>query len=144
MNLLEILTQNIDKEQIQNIQPEQIDFREEELNNYNQMRVQVIIPNFPYLTSLINFKVEPRKVGNNTLYQIHLFLDNSIQHLGLGYKIILAFINTFGHIYTGYGRILNDKEVPAIFSKLKQTQGIEVTEVKNDLGKAIGLIAIKK
>lgn len=46
MNLLEILTQNIDKEQIQNIQPEQIDFREEELNNYNQMRVQVIIPNF--------------------------------------------------------------------------------------------------
>lgn len=139
MNLLEILTQNIDKEQIQNIQPEQIDFREEELNNYNQMRVQVIIPNFPYLTSLINFKVEPRKVGNNTLYQIHLFLDNSIQHLGLGYKIILAFINTFGHVYTGYGRI-----VPAIFSKLKQTQGIEVTEVKNDLGKAIGLIAIKK
>lgn len=65
------------------------------------------------------------------LYQPHVSLSDSIQSLGLGYKIYEALINDLGHTYSGSGRRLNNVEIPKIFSKLKDNPNIETFSGKN-------------
>ena len=68
---------------------------------------------------------------NNELYQIHLHLAKSLQGQGIGYKIYKKFIAEFGHVYSGHGRRLNDKEVPAIWNKLKNDPDVECDSTIN-------------
>lgn len=59
------------------------------------------------------------------LYHPHLEIARILQGQGLGYKILLKFIEEFGHIYVTEARTLNKKEIPAIIKKLKSEGFIE-------------------
>lgn len=60
----------------------------------------------------------------DTFYQPHLFMTPKLQGIGLGPKILKAFIMTYGHIYAGIGRTLN-QDANKVLSKLAKDGDLE-------------------
>jgi len=71
------------------------------------------------------------QVIRNILYQMHINIPNTVQNMGLGYKIYLTMINYLGQVYSGKGRRHNEY-VNNIWSKLKNEPSIDC--YSNELG----------
>lgn len=137
INLLEnnsmlSLPSNVDlsdeqKQQIKTLSTSDIDFKQ--LGEESPIELEVIIANQPELSSGIKFYIQ---VTSNDLFQVHISITPELQGLGLGTKIYESFIKIYGHIYSGKGRRFNNKEIPAIYNKLKNVSDIECYE--NNLG----------
>ena len=103
-----------------------ITFGEEiQINDY-QVRLPVIVNGKEMSVDDVNFIIEPHYVAGETLYQPHIFIDERLQHQGLGYGIYKAFIHEFGNIYSSHWCRTNDVEIPAIFNKLALEDDIVV------------------
>ena len=103
-----------------------ITFGEEiQINDY-QVRLPVIVNGKEMSVDDVNFIIEPHYVAGETLYQPHIFIDERLQHQGLGYGIYKAFIHEFGNIYSSHWCRTNNKEIPAIFNKLALEDDIVV------------------
>lgn len=86
------------------------------------------------VSSGINFSIQ---LLHDTYYQPHMFLSPSLQGIGLGAKILKAFVMGFGHIYAGKGRTLND-DANKMLGKLVNDPDFE--SFSDDLG----LLVMKK
>lgn len=103
-----------------------ITFGEEvQINDY-QVRLPVIVNGKEMSVDDVNFIIEPHYVAGETLYQPHIFIDERLQHQGLGYGIYKAFIHEFGNIYSSHWCRTNNVEIPAIFNKLSREDDITV------------------
>lgn len=103
-----------------------ITFGEEvQINDY-QVRLPVIVNGKEMSVDDVDFIIEPHYVAGETLYQPHIFIDERLQHQGLGYGIYKAFIHEFGNIYSSHWCRTNNKEIPAIFNKLALEDDIVV------------------
>jgi len=60
----------------------------------------------------------------DTYYQPHLFMTPKLQGIGLGPKILKAFIMEYGHIYAGTGRTLN-QDANKMLGKLTKDGDLE-------------------
>jgi hypothetical protein len=119
---------------------EDLDFQEEQMNDV-QFRMTVLINGIPIPVEVINFKAEPRFVVREDLNQLHLFIREDLRHLGMGYKIHRRFVELYGNAYCGFGRMLNQEEVPRIFKKLGTEPNIHVETVRGVNGGPIGIKA---
>ena len=119
-----------------------IELQEEELD-IPQFQIHVYINGIEFPEELINLKLEPRTVytksGVEELNQIHIFLDESIKHIGLGFKLYCKSIITYGNVYSGKGRVMNNNEIPKIWNKLKNE--FNVSYVDNINGQCVGIKA---
>ena len=136
-------------ELISNCTIDDIDFHEEQDSLLPQFNMHTYIKDIEIPTYLINYAIEPRDVYTResgdepeNLYQVHIFLDKSIQHLGLAYKIYCKSIMLYGNIYSGYRKRLNNNEIPKIWDKLKNN--FNVTEVISANGQPLGIKATLK
>lgn len=86
------------------------------------------------LSSGINLNIQ---LLHDAYYQPHMFLSPSLQGIGLGPKILKAFIMEFGHIYAGKGRTLN-QDANKMLAKLTNDPNLE------SFSDDIGLLVIKK
>lgn len=96
-----------------------------QINNF-QFRLPVIVSGKEMSVDEVNFIIEPHDVSGETLYQPHIFIDEKLQHQGLGFSIYKAFIHEFGNIYSSHWCRTNNKEIPAIFNKLALEDDITV------------------
>lgn len=119
----------------------EMDFKEESLEALGQYQMHIFINDIEIPISIIDFKMEPRMVNDNVLYQVHLFINSDLQHKGIGTKILLRAVQLYGNVYSGFGRMLNRTAVLSMFRKLKDEYNINVTYVNNAIGKKIGIIA---
>lgn len=74
---------------------------------------------------------------HNTYYQPHLFLSSKLQGIGLGSKILKAFIMQFGHIYAGKGRTVNPDANKMLY-KLINDNDLDIMQDEK------GLLILKK
>lgn len=92
---------------------------------------------FPFNTNVsdgIIVDIQVITVDGLDLYQPHINMCDSLQNIGLGYKIIQALINDLGHIYSGTGRVHNPTVINKIFNKLKNdNQFITLTNKNSTL-----------
>lgn len=103
-----------------------ITFGEEVPINDWQARLPVIVNGKEMSVDDVDFIIEPHYVAGETLYQPHIFIDERLQHQGLGFGIYKAFIHEFGNIYSSHWCRTNNKEIPAIFNKLALEDDIVV------------------
>ena len=103
-----------------------ITFGEEIQINDWQARLPVIVNGKEMSVDDVDFIIEPHYVAGETLYQPHIFIDERLQHQGLGFRIYKAFIHEFGNIYSSHWCRTNNKEIPAIFNKLALEDDIVV------------------
>ena len=101
-----------------------------QINNY-QVRLPVIVNGKEMSLDEVNFIIEPHDVSGETLYQPHIFIEDKLQHQGLGFKIYKAFIHEFGNIYSSHWCRKNNIEIPTIFSKLALEDDITVERNNN-------------
>ena len=104
----------------------EITFGEEIQINDWQVRLPVIVDGKEMSVDDVNFIIEPHYVSGETLYQPHIFIDERLQHQGLGFGIYKAFIHEFGNIYSSHWCRTNNVEIPAIFNKLSKEDDITV------------------
>lgn len=90
-------------------------------NEDSPVNIKVDVPWDSQLSYGISVSIQ---LTGNDLYQIHIFLADELQGLGLGYKIFKALVLTFGHIYSGKGREFNKNQLPKIFNRLNTESGI--------------------
>lgn len=126
---------------IKDCSSEEIDFIDKQINGY-QFQMQVKIGEEEIPINIINFKAEPREINSDYLYQVHLFINEKYQHIGIGYKVLKRFVELYGNVYCGIGRMMNVDEIPHIFNKLGNEPNMEYSDVMNVNGKKIG-IAVK-
>lgn len=107
------------------------------LGKTEQYQLYPVINNKEFSSKYINFQAEPRIIGGEVVYQLHLFLDERLQHLNLGYNLIYAFIKEYGNFYCGIGRILNKDEIPHIMKHLSNQNDIKVSKVISQTSKKI-------
>jgi hypothetical protein len=117
-----------------------LDFRDEQINDM-QFQMHVVIKGIELPLSICDFKAEPRFVINRDLLQVHTIINEEYQHLGLGYKIHRRFVELYGNLYCGYGRMLNREEVISIFKRLDTEPNIKVEEVIGHFNRPIGIKA---
>lgn len=60
------------------------------------------------------------------MLQIHIILNDGIQHMGLAPKIYTKLIYEFGAIYSGEGRRINKEHIAKVYEKLAQNPNIYV------------------
>lgn len=118
-----------------------IDFKEEQINDY-QFQMHILVNGIEIPVWIINMKAEPRNVKGEDLYQLHLFIDKSFQHKGIGYMLCKRFIYLYGNIYSGNGRRMNNDEILSIFKKLNTEPNIKVYNVRNKEGIHLGIKAV--
>ena len=118
-----------------------IDFKEELIDSIGQYQMIVYINDIEIPQSLINYRIKPRQIENNILYQVHMFIDDKLQHRGIGTKLAYKTIQLYGNIYAGFGRILNKNAVFNIFKKLNNYQNVQVNYVTNKEKQKIGIVA---
>jgi hypothetical protein len=80
---------------------------------------------FPFETSASEGIIFDIQVLFDKIYQPHLAMVPSLQNLGLGTKIMMNFIEDFGHLYFGKGRTLNDN-INKLIDKLIKSGSFEV------------------
>lgn len=98
------------------------------------MSIQFSNPSLNDVTNGIVFYIQLIK---NNFYHPHLFMSQSLQGIGLGAKLLKAFIMDFGHIYVTDARIVND-DFKKMVNKLLTDPDFEVAKGK------LGLMVIKK
>lgn len=137
-------------EELRNVRPEEIEFDIDEavnstsitLNLSNRYQILPIINGKKINVEIINFQAEKRNVMGEELYQLHIEIKEQIRHIGLGFKLYYAFILTFGMAYCGYGRRLNNVEIPRIWEKLGQLPNVTTTKIIGNNNKEIGIKAV--
>lgn len=77
------------------------------------------------------------QVLHDMFYQVHTHLAKELQGIGLGAKILKAFIMEYGHIYAGKGRTLN-QDANKMLSKLTTDSDLE------SYSDEYGLLILKK
>lgn len=110
-----------------------------QIGNVERYQIYPVIHNIEIPIDLINFNVEPRVIENETLYQVHLFLSEKIQHEHIGYKILYSFLMKYGNIYIGFGRLLNHNEMVGIINHFSRENNIKHAYVKSKNNKIIGI-----
>jgi len=137
------LRENLDLEFLRT--PENITLSDEEKSyikniNWSDLKIEqgpgskiipifVTIPQIPSASDGIATDIQITSLG---LFQIHITLAQELRGLGLSYKIYKAIIMTYGHLFSGIGRRMNDVEVPKIWNKLAQDS--DITCKTSDLG----------
>jgi hypothetical protein len=102
------------KDKLKNISWREIKI--EDLGGTNNIaHLKIIIPSVPDISDGII--VDIQLIGGE-IYQLHMNLSDSLQRLGLGYKIHKALIHDLGHLYAGKGRTLNNEAVKNIWDRL--------------------------
>jgi hypothetical protein len=143
-------TNNITIEMLKEVKAEDIRFEVGEVEdfigvkigkNIPQYQLYPVINNIELPINLVNFKAEERIVNEESIYQIHLFINEKIQHIGLGFKLCYAFILNYGVAYTGFGREMNHNEVPKIWNKLASLPNIITSKVYGKNNQLIGIKA---
>lgn len=72
----------------------------------------------PILNKLSDAIVFSIQLIKGEYYHPHLLLAQNIQGLGIGPKILKAFVMDFGHIYASKGRTQNPRDVGVVMGKL--------------------------
>jgi hypothetical protein len=103
-----------------------ITFGEEIQINDFQFRLPVIVNGREMSVEDINFIIEPHTVSGETLYQPHIFIEEKLQHQGIGYGIYNKFIHEFGNIYSSHWCRTNNAEIISIFNRLSKEPDITV------------------
>ena len=85
----------------------------------------------PFNNNINNGIVVDIQLVNDTFYQIHINLAESLSGLGLGTKIYRSLIEWAGHLYSGIGRRRNPI-INKVWDNLKSESG--VTCERNQLG----------
>ncbi len=116
----------LDKEKIKSLSYKDIIL--EPKNESSPVKIKVSLPLDKDFSHGIALDIQ---LVGDIFYQIHISLDESLRGLGLGYKIYMAMIMEFGHVYSGKGRRQNLNQVPRIWSKLNNEPGI--TCVSNNI-----------
>lgn len=111
---------DLDKKRIMSLSWKDIDF--EQLNEDSPVKFKVLLPTNSDLSDGISLEIQLTRLG---LYQPHLFISDNLKGLGLGYKIYVALIHSFGHLYSSRNRRINDLEIPKIWNKLNSEPGTE-------------------
>lgn len=106
---------------------EDINFEEGEANQFvnNMCRLDTYVDGVKIPIDFINAQVSEVAGGKANL---HLFLDDSIRGFGVGTKLCRAFIEEFGYLYFGKGRVLNHGGVIGIMYHLSKDDTIETWE----------------
>lgn len=112
---------------IQNVRSEDLVIDDLGGNN-NVAHLRVV---FPFETKASDSIVVDIEIINGGIYQIHMHMPETLQGLGLGYKIYKALIFDYGHLYSGKGRVMNPI-IKYIWGKLEKTSGIEC--IKSAIG----------
>tara|TARA_R110001592_G_scaffold277601_1_gene544764 strand:- start:903 stop:1400 length:498 start_codon:yes stop_codon:yes gene_type:complete len=115
-----VLVSDLDKKNIISISWKDIDF--EQLNEDSPVRFKVLLPINSDLSDGISLEIQLTRLG---FYQPHLFISDNLKGLGLGYKIYVALIHSFGHLYSSKNRRINDLEIPKIWNKLSGESEME-------------------
>ena len=106
---------------------EDINFEEGEANQFvnNMCKLDTYVDGIKIPVDLINAQVSEVAGGKANL---HLFLDDSIRGFGVGTKLCRAFIEEFGYLYFGKGRVLNHGGVIGMMYHLAKDDTIETWE----------------
>jgi hypothetical protein len=126
----EVQISNEDREFLRNISWE--DLIIDQVNEESPIQLSIDTPPLPSGVNIQSGLAVSIQVIADTLYQLHINIANSLQGLGLGYKIMKAIVYTYGHFYAGKGRMQNDLEIPKMHSKL--THEPDFTTKYSDLG----------
>ena len=117
------------------------DFKEELIDSIGQYQMIVLINGIEIPESLINFRIKPRQIGNEVLYQVHMFIDDKLQHKNIGTNLAYRIIQLYGNVYSGFGRILNKNAVFGMFKHLTKYNDVKVSYVTNKENQKIGIVA---
>jgi hypothetical protein len=123
-----------------------IDFNDEQISNGGKdvLQMHVLVNDVEIPVEMINLYVEIKQINNESKYQIHIFLREDLQHLGIGTKLYLAFLRLYGETWSGTGTRMNNEAITSIYNKLSQNPHVSVYQWKNDNGDEIALEAIWK
>ena len=118
-----------------------VDFIEGDIEPDGCERLHVTVKGVEIPVEIINLKAQQTRIGK---IQLHIFIDDKFQGLGIATKIYISFIHEFGGLYSGFGRVLNKGWVEFIYKRLKKEPDIEVKPVFGYKGKKIGVEAYLK
>jgi len=99
------------------------DIKIDDLGNDGHSIVHLGI-SFPFKTKAVDGIIVDIQMLKGGIYQVHISLADSLQKIGLGYKIYKALIHDLGHLYSAKRRRLNPV-VDKIWDKLAQDSDIE-------------------
>lgn len=85
-----------------------------------------IIPRQMILLMAQSVKIRISEEERVPMLQIHIILNDGIQHMGLAPKIYTKLIYEFGAIYSGEGRRINKEHIAKVYEKLAQNPNIYV------------------
>ena len=120
-----------------------IDFEEGDVDSLipNVEQLIVTIKGVQIPIHYINLQVQATRNGGN---QLHIFLDESIQRQGLGFKIYYSFLHIFGETYSGNGRRMNKEGIKRIYQKLANMPNIDVHYIYGNNEQPIAIEATLK
>jgi hypothetical protein len=118
-----------------------ITFEEGDIEIDNCERIHVIIKGVQMPTNIINLRAQQTRLGK---IQLHIFLDESVRGNGVATKIYIAFIHEFGSVYSGFGRVMNERAILSIYKNLSKEADISVNYVTNLNQEVIGIEASLK
>jgi len=75
-------------------------------NNKIYLKIKFNDPSLEVLSDSIEFYAQ---IIKDFIYHPHIFLNENLQDMGLGSKILKKFIYEFGHAYLSKGRTINPK-----------------------------------
>lgn len=85
-----------------------------------------IMPRQMILLMAQSVKIRISEEERVPMLQIHIILNDGIQHMGLAPKIYTKLIYEFGAIYSGEGRRINKEHIAKVYAKLAQDPNIYV------------------
>ena len=85
-----------------------------------------IMPRQMILLMAQSVKIRISEEERVPMLQIHIILNDGIQHMGLAPKIYTKLIYEFGAIYSGEGRRINKEHIAKVYEKLAQNPNIYV------------------
>jgi len=104
-----------------------ISFEQGEENQFvrNTFRLNVFVNDVKIPIDTLNLQVQ---VTRNKKYQLHIFLPEHLQGLGIGTKIYRAFLQATGQLYSGKMRMMNRPAITHIYDRLKNDPDVETWE----------------
>lgn len=115
-----------------------VDFIEGDVDADGCERLIVSVKGEEIPTDIINLKAQQTRLGK---IQLHTFISDEFQKMGIATKVYIAFIHQFGGIYSGFGRVMNMDGIMSIYKKLSQEPDVEVFVINGYDGKPIGVEA---
>jgi len=115
---------------VQSATVENIDFLEGNVNGVTEDLIVTIngeiMPRQMILLMAQSVKIRISPEERVPMLQIHIILNDGIQHMGLAPKIYTKLIYEFGAIYSGEGRRINKEHIAKVYEKLAQNPNIYV------------------